>query len=521
MYNRAELTEEQLARLLPHVMGTQHPDNVSRVPFGPGPRVDRDLEEEEVLYNITVLGLRELMIDYEKKRGGCTPLWDWLHKCPSCLEERVIGRDFHVTPRLPNPETDRDDPYFWQSLGIFSNSLLVMRRLGLPWLAFSEFIIPDASSGATVAKVERHILERFRLDSAQYLAYGDASAFPFEGEFFVQGIPLIETVENLLEPERIWDELIAARKAHTGRDTLVQRSFIARSDPALKAGLTAALVAASVALDKGRVYERRTGIRIPQIVGIGSAPFRGGLTPESSSIDAVLETYPGAATLTVQSAFRYDFPESDVRQAAAELETRLARGWLDRHGASPGPTAEEVEVLKSVVARLKEAYEASYRELLPLAAQVAAAVPSHRERYENVEITGVVRSVGGLPAVRAIKHAAACYTLGLPPGVLGFRAWEGLAGAERALVERSCPTLGHWLREELRFLSPDSARELARREALALFSRDLEAATAYGRGFEPDPAHAEASARAAASLGQRESLALAVREGAALRRFLG
>ena len=74
MYNRRDLSDHDLARLLPHVMGTQHPDNVSRVPFGAGPRVDRNLEEEEVLYNVTVLGLRELMIDYEKKHGGCTPL---------------------------------------------------------------------------------------------------------------------------------------------------------------------------------------------------------------------------------------------------------------------------------------------------------------------------------------------------------------------------------------------------------------------------------------------------------------
>lgn len=97
MYNRPELSEEDLARLLPHVMGTQHPDNVSKVPFGPGPRVDRNLEEEEVLYNITDLGLRELMIDYEKKRGGCTPLWDWLRN-PAHGEHRFRS--------MPNTRSD-------------------------------------------------------------------------------------------------------------------------------------------------------------------------------------------------------------------------------------------------------------------------------------------------------------------------------------------------------------------------------------------------------------------------------
>jgi len=329
MFNRPDLSDEELARVLPHTMGTQHPDNVGKVPLGPSSRVDRELEEEEVLHNVTVLGLPEQMIDYEKKRGGCTPLWDWLHRCPSCLEERVIGRNFHVTPRIPNPDADRDDPYFWQSLGIFSNSLLVMRRMG------SRGSPSRSSSSRTPAPAPRSprwsgtSSERFRLEAAQYRTYGDGSAFSFDGEFFVQGIPLIETVEDLLAPERILGRAIRL----TGRDTFVQRSVIARSDPALKAGL----VAATVALHRGRAYERRTGVRIPQIMGIGSAPFRGGLTPEPASMEAVLESYPGAATLTVQSAFRYDHPVPAVTGAIRDLGARLAEGWLARHQTPPGP----------------------------------------------------------------------------------------------------------------------------------------------------------------------------------------
>jgi len=180
-----------------------------------------------------------------------------------------------------------------------------------------------------------------------------------------------------------------------------------------------------------------------------------------------------------------------------------------------------MEQLKSVVARLKAAYEASYRELLPLVSQVADAVPSHRERYENVALTGDVRRVGGLPAVRAIKYAASCYSMGLPPGVLGFRAWTDLSGEERSLVERTCPTLFHWLRQELRYRSPESARELLRRERLPLLTRDLEAARAVSPGCAPDPAHAAAAARAAAALGYRPRLAAAILEAASLRRFLG
>lgn len=521
MYNRRDLTDEELIGLLPHVMGTQHPDNVSKVPFGPGPEVDRHLEEEEVLYNVTVLGLPELMIDYEKKQGGCTPLWDWLHRCPTCLEEKVIGRDFHVTPRIPNGDTDRDDPYFWQSMGIFVNSLLVMKQMGLPWLPFSEFIVPDASRGARVAEVERDIADLFKLQREQYRHYGEGSPFPYEGKFFVQGIPLIETVEDLLDPEPIWDELVDRRRELTGEQTYVQRSFIARSDPALKAGLVPALLAAVVALHRGRQYERRTGIQVPQILGIGSAPFRGGLTPEDRSIQAVLATYPGTATVTVQSAFRYDHPEEQVIRASRQLGEELGSGYLARHDLGPGPGREEVEELRGLIGHLKQAYEASYRELLPLISRVAKAVPRRRERYTNIDVAGEARRVGGLPAVRAIQYAASCYTLGVPPGVLGFRAWEGLSDRQRALAEATCPQLRHWLREELRFLNPDNARRLPGEEGLPLLARDLEAALAWAGDFAVDDAHAEQTTRAAAALEGRGDLGEALLAAAAVRKFLG
>ena len=276
-----------------------------------------------------------------------------------------------------------------------------------------------------------------------------------------------------------------------------------------------------MALHKGRAYERRTGIRVPQIVGIGSAPFRGGLAPAAENLDAVLETYPGAATLTVQSAFRYDHEEATVIGAAESLEKRLTLGWVERDRLPPGPDDAEVEALRGIVARWKQAYEASYRELLPQVSRVAAAVPSHRERYENVDVAGSARSVAGLPAVRAIKYAASCYTLGLPPGVLGFRAWEEFGDDERALVERTCPTLLRWLREELRFENEGNARLLSERHRLPLLARDRAAARAWAGEVPPDAAHDEASGRAPALLDDPERLRPVLMEAARIRGFLG
>ena len=145
-------------------------------------------------------------------------------------------------------------------MGIFVNALLVMPAIGQPGrIPFTEFIVPGVIHGSTVARMERHILERYNLQRKQYAEYGNGNAFPYENDFFVQGIPLIENVYDLIEPERIWDELIRLRQQSTGKETYVQRSFIARSDPALSAGMLAAQVAAVVALDRGLQYEQKTG----------------------------------------------------------------------------------------------------------------------------------------------------------------------------------------------------------------------------------------------------------------------
>lgn len=520
MYNRAELSEEALADMIPRVMGTQHPDNVSTVPFGDSPVVSKELEDQEVLYNIGTLDIRELMIDYERKRGDVTPLWNWIHLCHSCLREKMIGRDFHVTPRIPNGDTERDDPYFWQSMGIFINSLLVTNTIGFPGTAFGEFIVPDVRDGATVARTEKHIQQRYALQRMQYAEYGDGTPFPFQEDFFIQGIPLLETVETLIDPEPVWDGLIEARKGLIGKRTHVQRSFIARSDPALKAGMLSALLAARVNLAKGRRYEREHGVRIPQILGIGSAPFRGGLIPDSPTMDRILSTYPGIATVTAQSAFRYDNDNQVVHESIRELDRKVKSGWLARGGIDD-PGEEDLQGVTAAVSLLKERYEASFRELMPLLSRIFPSIPSHRERYHDISVSGESRRVGGFPAVRAIKFGAACYTVGIPPGILGARGWYALGRDQRELASRICPELPFWIARELTWLNQDNLRVLASEYGLRSVAEDADAARELAAEWSADSAHREVTSRVPRALRREESLAPTVGQAAAKRGFLG
>ncbi len=518
MFNDPRLSDQDLALLLPRVMGTQHPDNVSSVPFGDSPRVDGSGEEDEVFYNISALDIPELMIDYERKKGAATPLWDWLLKCSNCLLEKPVGKAFRVTPRLPNGDRDRDDPYFWQSQGIFTNALLVADRMGLHYQPVTEFIIPDVTDGKTVAKTERTILDRYQLEIRHYGMFGVGTPFPGPEDFFVQGIPLIEDVDHLMNPRPIWGALVGARKELCQVETHVQRSFIARSDPALKAGMVPALIAARVALAEGERFGRDYGIRIPQIVGIGSAPFRGGLTPDLDRIMAVVKTYPGAATLTVQSAFRYDYPEKEVARAI-RIIGELLKDEIGTGSSGFLPNPESIHRLKPVVKQLRGLYQQSYAELMPMVLKIASQVPSHRERYDRVEVTGEDRRIGGLQAVRAIKYACSCYSMGLPPGILGLRGLSGLDESERSELEDACPLLSYWLGEELAWLDPDVLGFLYS-SGFDSVVEDVRTALDFVEQIKSKD-HNELAARVRGTVMKRKDLTGLILEAGKIRGFLG
>jgi phosphoenolpyruvate carboxylase len=134
-------------------------------------------------------------------------------------------------------------------------------------------------------------------------------------------------------------------------------------------------------------------------------------------------------------------------------------------------------------------------------------------------VTGQDRRVGGLPAVRAIKYAASCYSLGIPPGVLGLRGLAGLDDSEQAELTRACPTLDYWLGEELAWLDPEALTYLksAGFESVAGDVRAaLELADRTG-----DTAHNELTAKMRTRVKKGGELSGLIMEAARIRRFLG
>lgn len=80
-----------------------------------------------------------------------------------------------------------------------------------------------------------------------------------------------------------------------------------------------------------------------------------------------------------------------------------------------------LEIIDKVAAEYRRVVE----HLAPLINYVAAFVPRRRMRKLHVGLFGYARSIGRTALPRVISFCAACYSIGLPPEILGLKALSG------------------------------------------------------------------------------------------------
>jgi phosphoenolpyruvate carboxylase len=191
------------------------------------------------------------------------------------------------------------------------------------------------------------------------------------------------------------------------KDITHQRVFIARSDPAMNYGMISAILCNKIALQRLRRLSEEIGVNLYPILGAGSAPFRGHLTPET--VDNVLAEYPDIQTFTVQSAFKYDNPAQSVTVAINKLKmSQMSMGY----------DIDEGKCLE-IIERVSAEYQRLIELLAPLINHIAAFVPKRRMRKLHVGLFGYARSMGKTTLPRVISFCAACYSIGLPPEIIG------------------------------------------------------------------------------------------------------
>lgn len=264
-------------------------------------------------------------------------------------------------------------------------------------------------------------------------------------------------------------------------------------------GLISAVLLNKIALQRLQRLSEEIGTKIYPIVGVGSAPFRGNLRPQT--IERTAEEYPSAHTFTIQSAFKYDNPPYEVREAIRKLQERKT---------SSAKEIDEERCLE-IIEKYRQEYQKQIAILAPVINEVARHVPSRRKRKLHIGLFGYSRDVGGIALPRAITFTAALYSIGLPPEVLGLNA---LNEDDIQFVSDVYVNFENDLRDAAKYLNPD-ANFLPKPLGAVIRDSPID--------FESDEEHKEITEHIAGLLRKykTEDLGEYVLRAADLRRFLG
>jgi len=363
-----------------------------------------------------------------------------------------------------------------------------------------EVAVPMASGARDILRVSSYYRKFVCGKQHKEVMEGDVSVAEWIGPFSPEGvrvIPLFEDKEGMLNAHLSVREFVEKDKVQD-----YQRVWLARSDPALNYGNLGAVLLGKTALQRLSRAEEELSVDIYPIIGCGSAPFRGNFTP--SNAGSVVKGYPSVQTFTAQSAFKYDYPEEDVRSSIEEVSS-TKRGR---------PLYVDEDFAMEVFSKTSERYQNEIREIAGIVNDFAPFVPKRRLRKLHIGLFGYSRSSGDVKLPRAITFCAALYSLGFPPEVLGMGA---LREKDVERIPEFYPGFLSDLGSALRFLNKDN---------LPMFPRqcreDAEFAMSIAE-FEEDHAHKKVTSIIRDDYAHRRVGVLEenVTRAAWLRQFLG
>ncbi|MBX6422910.1 phosphoenolpyruvate carboxylase [Thermosulfurimonas sp. F29] len=491
---------------IPRVMSTQHPDNVSLPFFAETSDMSGEDEIQEAYYAFSHLGCDEQMWDSEGKEVDDFVVKKLLTRYAHFFRNRRLGRDCFLTLRVPNPSVEREEAKILvEALESIPRSMDAARLFyGDPSPPIFEVILPMTTSARELNRV--YYFYRNFISGKQYqpIYEGDITLAEWVGEFLperIQVIPLFEDIPSMVRADEILEKYLA------DKEIVHQRVFLARSDPALNYGSVSAVLANKIALKRLERLASRLEIEIHPILGVGSPPFRGNLTPYT--VELVLQEYPCVETFTVQSAFKYDNPIEDVIEAIKKIKNFIRYPLED---------FDEAKALELVEKTSRE-YQRLIEPLAPLVNRVARDIPRRRMRKLHVGLFGYSRSLGRVTLPRAIGFCGACYSMGLPPELLGLNVLsreelQELKGFYRNL-ERDFSLAMQYFNPRVLDLLPEEVRKALLRALDLLNTLSLDCT--------PDTAHQEATSRIIRRLKRNDPGRLTdiILEAAYLRRFLG
>jgi len=408
-------------------MSTQHPDNVLFPSWANEEVIAGEDEVYETYYAYQELKCEEQMWDWEGKDVDPNIVRKLLATHPDFFQEHILGKDIFLTYRIPNPSVEKTEKkVLMEALESIPRCYDVAEsfygnKLSSP---IFEVIVPFTTSHLELLRItscySKIIVgkEKMKLSEIE-----DMSVEDWVGSFKpkkIELVPLIEDKESLFNIDQILTMYIRASKLN------YLRVFLARSDPALNYGLIPAVLLVKLALSKIRKLSENSGVEIFPIVGTGSLPFRGHLTPDN--IDNFLLEYAGFKTVTIQSALKYDFDKKETQKTIEKLNKAL------QEKNAKTMTEEEEKEIERIVNTFTKNYQEKIEKLSAIINYVARFVPKRRARKLHIGLFGYSRQVGKTQLPRAIEFTAAMYSLGIPPELIGASALTKLSEREWRLL---------------------------------------------------------------------------------------
>ena len=427
------MTGEFEERKIPRTMSTQHPDNVNIPEWSQSPIIDGNAEVHEAYYAFKTLGCQEVMWDSEGKDVDTRVVRKLLSNHWDYFSENELGKDLYLTYRIPNPTAESVEKKVvvetLQNIPVtFDVATIAYKKDVAP---IFEVILPFTTSGSEPIWLYNYYRkaivanEEVMLDESTKAKDWIGTSRPKR----IEVIPLVEDFNSLSNVNSIVEPYIRMVKPKK------LRVFLARSDPALNYGLICAVLLQKIALSKLKKTGQENNVSIHPIIGVGSKPFRGHLSPDN--LNKFLEEYKGLSTVTVQSAARYDYPLDQTKEFVRLLNEKLP------NGESKTIETHEEETLLGAMRKCMRHYEVVVEALAPLVNSLSTYVPQRRARKLHIGLFGYSRRMGGVSLPRAITFAAALYSVGIPPEFIGLRVLEELSDEEWDTVKKYYVNLKH------------------------------------------------------------------------------
>lgn len=426
--------------MIPQCMSTQHPDNVNSPFFSSSSEIGGEEEIAEAFYVFSHLGCDEQMWDCEGKEVDSYVVKKLLSRYGEFFNEKILGKDLFLTLRVPNPTVEKAEAkILLETLESIPRSFDAAKLFyGEDIAPVFEVILPMTGSYKCIDRIYRYYSDFVIGKQNESFKAGDITISEWIGEFKpdeINVIPLFEDLNGMLNASEM------TRKYLNDKNVDFQRIFLARSDPAMNYGLISAVLMNKLALYNCNLLSEDIGVDIHPIIGVGSAPFRGNLTPQN--VDKLALEYPSAHTFTIQSSFKYDHPTNEVFDGIEKLKS-----------IKPSkPHEVDEDRFMEIINKYSSEYEKQILSLAPTINKVAKYTPLRRKRKLHIGLFGYSRDLKGVSLPRAISFTCALYSIGLPPEILALNA---LNEDDLSFLSEHYLNFEKDLKDALRYLNEDS-----------------------------------------------------------------